>query len=465
MNGLNPKNTEMTKLQTKGSVPDWIAGKLVRNGPALFHLDSQKLRHWFDGYGMLHGFLIQNGEVYYQSKYIESDEYLNARSSGKVPTVAWGTASDPCRSLFRRFQANFSARPDNTNVNVLKIGEKYYTSSDIATINEFDVDSLDTLSNLTATKNGVMAAHPSYSADGSVWNMTSTFGPRVKNTVVSIDDSPAITSHASFSLSQLYYYHSFGNTDRYLISIEQPMKLDFAQLAASGITNKSFYECFSWDANDHNRLRIFDRQTGTISTIETESRFFFFHTINSFEKNGKIFIDVCGYDDNSIVDDFYMDNLATDGIANKNKARLRRLEIDIVANEVLEHDLRVNIELPNINDTDKSRREYRYVYGVHSPTNSNQLAAEIIKYDFKEDSHTIWGEDHLTPGEPIFINEPTGKDEDSGALVVLCHNSKTQRAELVILDAKSLKKIASADIPQQIPPALHGWFYKHKSAR
>ncbi len=84
-----PKNIELTKLRSNGMLPSWVTGKLVRNGPALFNLESTSLRHWFDGYGMLHSFLFENGEVFYQSRYIESEEYLRASESGKVKTVAW----------------------------------------------------------------------------------------------------------------------------------------------------------------------------------------------------------------------------------------------------------------------------------------------------------------------------------------------------------------------------------------
>ena len=71
--------TELTKLEVDGSLPAWLCGKLVRNGPALFEAGDTKLRHWFDGYGMLHGFTITGGTVFYQSKFIRSEEYLNEK--------------------------------------------------------------------------------------------------------------------------------------------------------------------------------------------------------------------------------------------------------------------------------------------------------------------------------------------------------------------------------------------------
>ena len=76
--------TELTKLNIDGALPNWLNGKLVRNGPALFEAGSTKLRHWFDGYGMLHGFMIANGTIYYQSKFTQSEEYLNSKEACKL---------------------------------------------------------------------------------------------------------------------------------------------------------------------------------------------------------------------------------------------------------------------------------------------------------------------------------------------------------------------------------------------
>lgn len=456
-----PANTELTKLTGKGKIPTWVQGKLVRNGPALFELESTSLKHWFDGYGMLHGFLFKDGEVYYQSKYIESDEYINATQSGKVATVAWGTASDPCRSVFRRFMANFTAHPTNTNVNVIKVGEKYYTTSDIAAINEFDVDSLDTLSNFTAAKSAVMAAHPSYTNDNNAWNMTSSFGPVAKNTFVELTDAPSTIKHASFQTKNLYYFHSFGNTDRYQISIEQPMQLNFSKLVKSGITNTSFYECFEWKDDTTNTLHVYDRSTKKVTKISTDLKFFFFHTINAFEKDSIVTLDLCGYKNNSIVDDFYIDTLSTTGIPDAHKASMRRLTIDLNSKTVSEKDSQVNVELPSINDAYRNKPN-RYAYGVHSPKGNTNLAVQVIKYNNENETHELWGKDELTVGEPIFIAHPQAKSEDDGVLVVLCHNSKKSLSELVVLDAENLAEIGSFTVPQSLPPALHGWFYKTK---
>ena len=451
--------TELTKLEVDGSLPKWLHGKLVRNGPALFEAGNTKLCHWFDGYGMLHGFTLADGMAYYQSKFIQSQEYLNSKESGKVEkTITWGTASDPCRSIFRRFFATFSAVSSNTPVNVVKIGTRYFTTNDTATLNEFDIKELDTLSTLATTKRGVMAAHPAFTSDGRVWNMISYYGPRVKNELVSFDESAQHTTQHVMTRPKLYYFHSFGNTGRYFVTIEMPMYLSFWKLIVSGAANKSFYECFEWDRAAANTFHIFDRQTGALTTIDSTLQFFYFHTINTYDEDGKLVIDLCGYDNNKIIDDFYLATMTTTGIPEEHKSSLRRITLDLAKSAATMENLNVNFELPNINLGYAGAR-HRYAYGVQSSNGCRMLSDSIVKYDFEKRQQTIWKEKHLIPGEPIFIAAPNAKREDDGVLLVVCHDSKKHTACLVVLDAQDLRQIAVTYAPKHIPVSLHGFFY------
>ncbi len=62
---------------------------------------------------MLHGFMITDGTVYYQSKLIQSPEYLNNKDPGKtLKTITWGTGlgigfRETNRSLWRCSSSGF----------------------------------------------------------------------------------------------------------------------------------------------------------------------------------------------------------------------------------------------------------------------------------------------------------------------------------------------------------------------
>merc|ERR1719334_559382 len=45
--------TEPLLVQAQGSVPGWLAGTLLRNGPGLFEFGEEKAVHAFDGMAMI----------------------------------------------------------------------------------------------------------------------------------------------------------------------------------------------------------------------------------------------------------------------------------------------------------------------------------------------------------------------------------------------------------------------------
>ncbi len=114
------------ELGLSGELPAWLAGSLLRTGPAKFEVGGQRMKHWFDGLAMLHRFTIEHGRVSYGNRFLESRSYMAAREQGRMMYGEFAT--DPCRSLFRRVQTLFSGGgvlPDNANVNIGRLGERF----------------------------------------------------------------------------------------------------------------------------------------------------------------------------------------------------------------------------------------------------------------------------------------------------------------------------------------------------
>ncbi|MDY6779497.1 MAG: carotenoid oxygenase family protein, partial [Halobacteria archaeon] len=78
--GFETLETEVedVELEVEGSLPGWLEGTLVRNGPAKFEAGDTRMNHWFDGYAMLHAFEMDDGEVLYSNRYLETDAYNHA---------------------------------------------------------------------------------------------------------------------------------------------------------------------------------------------------------------------------------------------------------------------------------------------------------------------------------------------------------------------------------------------------
>ena len=90
-------------LETRGEVPAWLTGTLLRTGPAKFEVGGRTYNHWFDGLAMLHRFAFDRSRVTYASRFLQSNAFTAAEKTGKI---AYGEfATDPCRTLFGRVAA------------------------------------------------------------------------------------------------------------------------------------------------------------------------------------------------------------------------------------------------------------------------------------------------------------------------------------------------------------------------
>jgi carotenoid cleavage dioxygenase-like enzyme len=70
--------------------------------------------------------------------------------------------------------------------------------------------------------------------------------------------------------------------------------------------------------------------------------------------------------------------------------------------------------------------------------------------------------DIICPSEPIFVENPEAKTEDDGVLLSLVLGNKYDY--MTILDAKDLKEIARAELPQSVKAtySFHGFFADNK---
>lgn len=87
-----------------GSIPRWIHGSLLRNGPGSLKVGDMTFNHLFDSAALLHRFNIDNGNVTYQCKFLKSDSYKRNTAANRIVTKEFGTVGfpDPCQSIFQR---------------------------------------------------------------------------------------------------------------------------------------------------------------------------------------------------------------------------------------------------------------------------------------------------------------------------------------------------------------------------
>lgn len=445
------QETQIDSLPVQGQLPRWLAGSLIRTGPAKWEVGERTMNHWFDGLAMLHRFSFADGDVSYANRFLETRAWRAARDEGRIAYSEFAT--DPCRSLFQRITAMFSPQlTDNVNVNLVKLGERFIAMTETPIPVQFDQATLAAAGVPYKPPGQLTTAHPHVDrSTKGMLNYAAKLGPRNSYRFFLLrpdGDRPEVI--ASRGVHEPAYMHSFGLTERWLVLAEFPFVVNPLQLASSG---RPYIENYRWKPEQGTRFHLFDRRRGEYSgPFETDARFGFHH-VNAYEDGDQIVADICTYPDAGIVQDLYLERLRQGKPATA--AHLERFRISPTRGSVTAERLaEESLELTRINYERCNERPYRYVWGAGV---GDGWIDRIVKADVQERSTVTWHEDGCFPGEPVFVAAPGAHEEDGGVLlsVVL---GRSGNSFLLILDAQSLDELARAEVPHHIPFGFHGMF-------
>jgi carotenoid cleavage dioxygenase-like enzyme len=206
---------------------------------------------------------------------------------------------------------------------------------------------------------------------------------------------------------------------------------------------------------------VVDRQSGKLRGTYEADPFFCFHHINAFERDGEVVLDLCAYDDAEIIQALYLDR-ARDPEAVFPKAEPRRYVLDLERGAVRSRVLAdMMLELPRIDYARHNGQPYRYVYGNSvREAGAPGFLDRIAKLDVESGATTVWHEDGCYAGEPVFVREPDGTDEDAGVLLTVVLDGRSGTSFLLVLDARDLAEVGRAHVPQHVPLGFHGSYFR-----
>ncbi|KAM5142359.1 carotenoid-cleaving dioxygenase, mitochondrial-like [Mantella aurantiaca] len=504
--------------KVSGTIPTWIQGRLLRNGPGRFEFGNDKYNHWFDGMALMHSFNIDRGSVTYMSRFLESDSYMKNKSENRIVMTEFGTmaAPDPCMSLFDRMKSRFDFQKvstDNCVVSYTIYKGDYYVSTETNFMRKVDPTSLETLEKVDWHKfiavNGA-TAHPHYDPDGTAYNMGNSYGkdgtryniirvpPQKSNSAETLEGAKVICSIEPEEKMKPAYYHSFGMSENYVVFVEMPLRLDIVKLLISQIRGKSFSVIMRWEPQLNTVFHVVNKHTGKKHPVSFHTKAFStFHQINAFEDGDCIVLDLCCQDDGGAMQIYELQNLRKSGEAlsqvykSVGKAYPRRfvIPLDMKAKGDLSRPLNYStataekkadgkvwcthenlhdhtldlcgVEFPQINYAKYNTKKYRFFYGCGF---QHLVGDSLIKVDVETKEAKVWREEGFYPSEPIFVPRPDCVGEDDGVIlsaVLTPHQDKS--TFLLILDAKDFTEVARAEVPVQIPYGFHGIFVPQKN--
>ncbi|MCA9791336.1 MAG: carotenoid oxygenase family protein [Candidatus Eremiobacteraeota bacterium] len=449
----NCPERDRTPLQVEGKLPPWLTGTLLRNGPGRFDLDRQSYRHWFDGLAQLHRFELAGGGVTYSTRYLQSQDFVEAQTGGKIPYPAF--ASDPCWTLFRRLKALFW--PDvtkNPNVNLGRLEGRWLALTELPMPIEFDPETLETVGVFDfrdRSLDGLTTAHPHQDQDRWL-NYGLRFGRQTAYHFYDFDGSGRRRPLACIPQSPISYVHSFGLTPRYVVLalfpfVVHPLKLLFRY--------RPFIENFRWQPERGTTFCLLDRHSGQLRRVEGPP-VFAFHHVNAYEEGEEVVVDLVGYPDASMIDRLYLDSLRRERPVPA--GQLYRFRLPVRGQARLEWRSEETLELPRLDYARCNGRRYRYTYGVSLRPDQQDLFNQLIRLDVENRTSRRWLEDGCYPGEPVFVARPGGQGENDGVVLSVILDTNQHQSFLLVLEAGSFEELARARVPQVIPFGFHGDF-------
>jgi len=462
--GESPE-TVIDDVPVRGSLPDWLTGTLLRNGPGTFTVGEQRYRHWFDGLAMLHRFSIQDGRVSYGSRFLEGRARSESQRTGRIAYSEFAT--DPCRSLFARTAAVFHPEvTDSAKVNLTRIADRYLALAETPIQVEFDPVTLRSVGVTgwdTSTFGRMTTVHPQLDhGRNEGYNLITRYGAVSRYALrrFALDDPAIATSTlATRAAREPAYLHSFGMSSRYLVIAEFPFTVNPLSLL---LWLRPYIENFRWRPRRGTRFHVIDRSTGAaVGSWETDA-FFSFHHVNAFESGDDLVVDLVGYDDASIIDAFYVNRLE-DPTSVLPTGTLRRYRLPVTGRSrsvVTETLSDTCIELPSYDDERMAMSgDHRYVYGVGLHDRAG-FYDQIVKIDIADGSTRTWHEDGCYPGEAVFAGRPGRTAEDDGVLLAVVLDERSGASFLLVLDAQTLGEVARAELPHPVLFGYHGRFYE-----
>lgn len=460
------------ELAVEGEIPAWLSGSLVRNGPGRFEVGGERVDHWFDGLAMLHKFRFEEGAVTYSNRFLRTDTYRRAVEDGEI-SGQFATSG----GFLDRLRSFLDDPTDNANVNVARVGGEYVALTETPRRVRFDPETLSTRGDLPADAPGHhVTAHLQHDdRRGETVGYATEFGRRNRYLVYRVpdrpsradgpperDDAPAHATVASFEVEKPAYLHSFALTPRYAVIVEPPFVVNPMRFLLPG--SGGFVDSYRWRPERGTRFLAFDRESGDLVAERRVPPFFFFHTVNAFESEGAVVVDLVAYEDASIVENLFMTAVEQPDAGPELDAadgELTRYRVPMEDDaDVTRRPLYAGIELPRVAPAARMER-YRYAYGQATRREGRNGLAKV---NVETGEATEWWAEDCYAGEPIFVPRPPESDdgsrpEDRGVVLAPALDAETEQSLLVVLDGETFEERARAQVPHHVPFGFHGEFF------
>mmetsp|Transcript_10186 Transcript_10186/g.20276 ORF Transcript_10186/g.20276 Transcript_10186/m.20276 type:complete len:535 (-) Transcript_10186:20-1624(-) len=486
-----------------GVIPQYVTGDLYRLGPSITSTLKKNYTNFLDGFGRVTRWSIdgEQQQATFQSRMIRSLQF---------------NSSDDGTSIVRHITQQVTApktragplsieNMDNTDVALYPLNPNaIVTVTDFASANVIDRETLETIGTLQYDDSECPecdGATFSGSHNG-FWSNPDTGEEEIVNWIgkkhvggfeimIYRLSRSTLKRKVVGTLSlrwQPFSIHAIAVTNNYATLVLGRVELDFLK---TGVTL-----CLTCSAEDRLKEKdgkVFVFELGNDKAPETapklemdvpkEEAYFVFHFINAYLENDgdELTLEFCAYDSmDGVLGDFIlgdvqnMQNPEVRDTMPYNCDALRRTTVNLKKGKITStEDIPVmdstgksyRMELVSINPAFWGKRAcIGYGFTMHAGEKARFEDLAIVKVNLCEEAKEgkgniqMYHEEAMYTGEPIFVPDPAGSEEDSGCLLVVGKEGETGNTKLLILDAKSMQVVATVQAPFPTAYEFHGSF-------
>jgi all-trans-8'-apo-beta-carotenal 15,15'-oxygenase len=443
------------QLPMRGKLPAALRGVLYRNGPARHDRGEQRYKHWFDGDGMVNAYRFTPQGISHHAKFVLTDKFLVEEKAGRFLLPAFGT-------IF----PNTARVADADSMNVANISMLHHSDELLAlweggSAYRVDADTLQTLGKKTwrADLAGMpFSAHPKVEPDGTLWNF-GTVGNQNLLVLYRISAQGELQKVDALPVSKLPMIHDFAITERHLVFLLPPFKIDAEQLAAG----ESIASSYRWQPQQGMRVLTIDKNDWSKRRIYETKSGFVFHIANAWEDaQGVIRLSYMRSDDDAV---FMRGFEVMQGLNTlSNRTHISLMRIDPQSGKVSEEKMPEEAEFPSVDHRYTGRRHRQLISLACQPSKASYGFDQVQRRDLVSGlvDRYHYGADMVAEEHVLIPDLSSASPEAKGWVVGTALDLKKKITVLSVFNAMALRDgpIVQASLPYALPLGLHGVFHR-----
>lgn len=411
-------------LMMEGTLPDWLSGTYLRNGPNRVNSD-----HVLMGDGMLHAIDFENGQpTLFRNRYVQTP---------RLGQTDWLPPS---------------LRDNASNIGIVYHHDKLLSLGELGFPFEVDRSTLETVGtyDFQGGLDTAMTGHPKLDEKTGELLFFGYSFVRPQLTFYAVNADGAVTQQTEIALRRPTLIHDFSITENYAVFYDAPMFFDRA-MALQGD-----HLPVRWYPEEGARIGLVSRNPAepTVRWYDV-SLGFVFHTVNAYEnERGQVVLHVIRYPE--------MWKESPEKF--NNESTLWCYVIDPEMGLVSEAQISDRVvELPALDPRLVGAKADEAVflrYRAPGPQGPLAINDGISSIDLNLGTEqTFEAPANIAFEEPTFVTPPEGAAGD-GLILSFAYHLDTDETSLWTFDAASLSDgpIAKVSIPQRVPFGLHGTF-------